>query len=393
MRTKVCFLLNSLSFLDERVFEKEGKSLVKQGYEVTIIAPKIKGALFDVNGSPFSNRFQKEVFIHQNITIKTYEYTHKVDPAAAHPLYLTGLKERADIYHAHELQSFHIGKEIKRTLRTGENKMTKLLYDSRWVDPDPYSDTPKESIRQRDMMLLESLKEVDYIISTSESMKAWYLSKYPRIPVEVIYDSPPLVSSYHLKGRESKTFTAAFTGAPSKENREMIVSCMRKGREDIDLRFKVIGGGSQVFVPDQLSPYITMTDLLPYDSLPKTLADVDTGFINMDSSRSLHDSFALPSSFFTYLNNAVPVVVSKCHEMEHFIRTYHCGIVINKQKPKPEDYVDGFLYLYRHKNKAREMSWNARKVMEDHFNWSYMEKRLLKVYNSMRGDKPGYLMT
>lgn len=52
---KVCILVHTHSFLDTRIFQKEAKSLKKNGYDVVMIVPRIKGKLFKVNKEPFDS--------------------------------------------------------------------------------------------------------------------------------------------------------------------------------------------------------------------------------------------------------------------------------------------------------------------------------------------------
>ncbi|WP_139347261.1 glycosyltransferase, partial [Herbaspirillum sp. VT-16-41] len=102
------------------------------------------------------------------------------------------------------------------------------------------------------------------------------------------------------------------------------------------------------------------------------MENVDIGWIDFDDlSQSLNRSYALPNKFFSYLNNGIPVVVNKCHEMEEFIRTHKCGLVINKPKATAQDYARAFLYLNKNRAKLTQMSVNARKVVENLYSWEH----------------------
>jgi len=103
-------------FLDSRIFRKEAKSLHEAGYEVTMIVPRKKGYLFDINGQPLTDKFLEPIFVHEGIKMITYSFEksrpflNKVledeskweKEAFPNPLTTLAIQENADIYHAHE---------------------------------------------------------------------------------------------------------------------------------------------------------------------------------------------------------------------------------------------------------------------------------------------------
>ncbi len=117
MGKHVCFLVSEHPFLDARIFKKEAKSLLKQGYHVTMIVPRKDGYLFDTDGSSFTERFLDEAFTYEGINVITYgqinmekylnELYHNLRSGGHSrfndPLTQIGIEQEADIYHAHEL--------------------------------------------------------------------------------------------------------------------------------------------------------------------------------------------------------------------------------------------------------------------------------------------------
>ncbi|MDL4839766.1 glycosyltransferase [Aquibacillus rhizosphaerae] len=397
MSRKACFLLGYLPFLDARVFECEAKTLLKHGYQVTIIAPRKGGLLYDIDGKPFRTKFLEKTFVHQGIKVITYNSEERNENHLFDPLYQLGVKEKADIYHAHELNSFSYGKEIKMTLNKQKGNQAKLIYDSRQLTPDPYSLTIDEKTKQKwKNMLLTNLKEADYIITVSDSIKSWYLSIDPLLPVEVIYNSPPLVSNFKCKEENTKNFVVAHEGNLSKTTIQKIFAITDSTKNVMDFEFKVVGGpryGDKLYAPDHIKDKIKRSDWVNYHSLPLVLSDVDLGLIDLDPTHSLNNCFSMPSKFFSYLNNGIPVLVNKCSDMDKFVNTYQCGIVINKLNPTPADYVKGIVYLYQNKARLKQMSINARKAMEDTYSYEHMESRLVTIYRSFESKQTNYLLS
>jgi len=402
MKKKICFLVTEHPFLDARIFKKEAKSLLKQGYDVSMIVPRINGYLFDINGTKLTNRFGSQTFLHEGIKIITYEriYPEKKIKSLYYniqsrehrrfvdELTQLGLLQEADIYHAHEFFSLYSGIGIKRALKSTKGKEVKLIYDSHELTPDPLEANTKRLKQYMFPMLQLMLKEVDHIITVSQSIKSWYLSIDPNLPVEVIYNSPPLVTNYEDKDFNKDGIVAVHEGFinNTRGNWKKLLNITDICNKKINFRFKIIGGAkgpdsNKLTIPRSLIDKIEFLDWMDYYLIPKAMKDVDIGWIDLNLTNSLNNRFAMPNKFFSYLSNGVPVIVNKCTDMENFIKTHECGLVIEKLNASGEDYSQAINYLYNNRAILQQMSVNARKVMEESYSWEHMEKRLFTVYD------------
>lgn len=404
MTKKVCMVVAYHPFMDARIFKKEAKSLQKKGYNVTMIVPRRNGHLFDIDGTPFTTRFRSKVFTHEGIKIVTYNWENcenhlnKVlsnevfweSQGFNNPLTELAIQQDADIYHAHEYLSLFAGVGIKRLMKKRKGKDVKLIYDSHELTPDPLDDKYTKATRQNlQQKLFYMLEEVDYIITVSDSIKSWYLTHKPNLPVEVIYNSPPLSKSHLPKSYASNKVTVGYEGNfdDKKGLKEKIVGmteiCSKRG----NFQFKVIGGsrfGNSFSIPKHLQENIELTGWIDYQTIPYHLKDVDIGWIDLENvEQSLNIQYALPNKFFSYLNNGIPILVNKCHEMESFIRKYECGFVVEKTHVTAQDYADALQHLLADKNTLKQMSENGRNVMENLYSWENMENRLFRVYQQL----------
>ncbi|MBB6450003.1 glycosyltransferase involved in cell wall biosynthesis [Geomicrobium halophilum] len=400
-KKKVCMLVHTHSFLDSRIFQKEAKSLQQNGYDVTMIVPRMKGKLFSVNKKPFNHQFLQRRFVHEGVKIVTYHY-EQFKPTVSYmqskvrssemifnnPVTKLGLAEDADVYHAHEITSLFFGIGIKRAL-ANQGKKTKLIFDSHDLIPDPFDQNPK--FVEMGKLLDDMLEEIDQMITVSPSIKAWYITKKPTLPIEIIYNSPPLNRSYKRKPPKANALTVGYEGHVSKQKKgssDKIFDITKESKRTIEnFKFKIIGGvlhGHTLPIPNSLRQNITLSGWVDFHDISKQMVDVDIGWIDFDDlNHSLNRSYALPNKFFSYLNNGIPVIVNKCHDMEQFIRTHHCGIVLNKTKATGKDYAQAILYLHENRDVLQKMRANARRVMEELYNWEKMEDRLLRVYDSL----------
>lgn len=408
MSKKVCMLIADHPFMDSRIFKKEAKSLHKNGYDVTLIVPRKNGYLFDIDGTPFTNQFLNKTFTHDGIKIITYNWEDSRDQLSKvtsntklwekegfqNPLTQLAIEENADIYHVHEYLSLFAGVGTKRMLKKLKSKDVKLIYDSHELTPDPL-DTRYTVTRRKLLMdkLLYMLQEVDHIITISHAIKSWYLSQNPNLLVEVIYNSPPLTTDYKPKEYSTKSLITCYEGNidSHRGSKDKIFGISEICSKQINFQFKIIGGprfGETIPIPSHLENVIKMTGWVDYHTISRHMEEVDVGWIDYDDlGHSLNRSYAMPNKFFSYLNNGVPVVVNKCHEMESFIREHRCGLVVNNTQATAQDYADAFLYLFKNKNQLKQMSTNARKVMEDIYSWEKMENRLLTVYDRLIGNE------
>ncbi len=397
LKPKVCMLLCYLPFLDSRIFECEAKSLLNNGYDVTIIAPRKAGLLFDINGAPFNKKFRERVFYYQGIKVVTYDSERRSLNPVSDPLYQLGIKEDADFYHAHELNSFTYGKAIKQDLQQQRNKEVKLIYDSRQLIPDPFPLQINDHTKQQwHKTLLGNLQEADYVITVSNSIKSWYLAMDPMLSVEVIYNAPPLSKHIMNKNTPNDSFVVVHEGNMSRETFEKVIAITEGSNSGTDVEFKIIGGsryGETFPVPAHLQNRVHIEQWVDYHTLPATMAGADLGLIDLDPTHSLNNMFAMPAKLFSYLNNGIPVVASKCSDIEKFIKTYQCGLVINKRNPAPADYLQVIHHLRQHPEKWAAMGSNARKVMEEVYNWNHMEKRLISIYQSLGSNQMPYLLS
>ncbi|UJL46865.1 glycosyltransferase [Virgibacillus sp. NKC19-16] len=407
MDRDVCFLVSEHPFLDARIFKKEAKSLMKQGYKVTMIVPRKDGYLFDTDGSVFREKFLSQTFIYEGIKVITYEHIYPEKNIKnlyynlrsgdysrfSDPLTQIGIKQKADFYHAHEFFSLYSGIGIKRAL-TASGKHSKLIYDSHELEPDPLIDQPIKTQRIKTQMLELMLIELDYVITVSNSIKSWYLSLDPHLPVEVIYNSPPLATEFTPKKGSNSDILLAYEGVLNQKrgNFRKLMSVLDMCNKKFNLKVKIIGGAKDTEkdfnqkVPSHLKDKVHYTGWVSYESIPEAMKDVDIGWIDLDAANSLNNRFAMPNKFFSYLNNGVPVIVNKCEDMETFIQTYYCGYIVKKLQATAQDYFQVLVHIQSDRNKIQEMSLNARSIIETKYSWEHMEKRLFAVYNQLAKD-------
>src|SRR5699024_10471339 len=220
-----------------------------------------KGKLFDIDKKPFNDSFLKQSFVYDGIKIITYnlegfkpspfEMKKHIDAGIQsgfkNRLTQIGLKENADIYHAHELPSLFAGIGIKRMMKHMYNKEIKLIYDSHDLIPDPLDNRRiSETYKNTMLHLLNTMiHEIDQLITVSHSIKSWYIASAPQLPVEIIYNSPPLATPFKPRDYKDTKLTVCYEGHIAdnrKGGKDKIFQITELCSKQIDFQFKIIVG-------------------------------------------------------------------------------------------------------------------------------------------------------
>ncbi len=149
MKNKVCILTSVHPPFDVRIFHKEAKSLVKAGYDVTLIAQHDKEEIVDgvkiINLQKPRNRIERMT--------KTVS-----------ELYQKALRVDADIYHFHDPELIPVGKALKKRGKA-------IIYD---VHEDYY-----ESIKLK-KVIFHQVSENCYPMPMLR-MKIMHAGNFPRL--------------------------------------------------------------------------------------------------------------------------------------------------------------------------------------------------------------------
>ncbi|WHZ59092.1 glycosyltransferase [Metabacillus hrfriensis] len=390
---KICKLIREHSFKDIRIFEKEAISLRKIGHDVTIVAGKNGKYVLGPDRNYITDKtYQQDSFIYKDVHFLTYVIKY---PLSSHvnemikaleenrqdffidTLYDKALSTDANVYHAHEWHTLYEAVQIKRSLRK-KGRNVKVVFDAHELEAD-------------NTLMALMMKEVDHLITVSESIKEIYIKRYPGIPVTLIYNSPSYQEEIPVKNDNKDSFTIAYEGVVTvgKGNPQKILDITNLCKSKMEnFRFEIIGRVPvrkyyQVMrkkIND--NPYIECR-WVDYHDLPKELSNVHVGYIFFGTNEE-NRNYALPNKFFSYLNNGVPVVVNQSHEMKNFVEKYQCGIVVEKEDPTAEEYVEAFQLLYQDRQLLNQMSKNGREAMRTIYCWERMEERLAEVYNSLK---------
>ena len=372
MMTKKVVMLLLKDYAPDPRLKKEAEFLVKNGFEVTILAWQYK----------------KDYPKFQSITgVKIIHLGPKINGSKAS--LISGIikfslkairyciKHKYDILHCHDLTTLHIGVIMKMI------KGRKMIYDSHEHYPSMLKDMWKPLYGFG--VFIEYIYSLFFdMIITTNSKIANKLKKYKRKIFVVSnfidlkwYDQQKIIKT----GVKTKLPIVLYEG---------IIKANRGLKELIDAKkymknkslFLIVGDGPYL---QQLEQYtkkqniknIILTGYKPYNQMPSYIK-ISTCGVNL-LKRSFNNVFGNPNKIFEYIAGNIPMVVTNLPLMTEVIERANCGVIVKKVKPK--EIAEKLDMILENKNKAKQMGKEGRKIVEKFYNWEMQTQSLKNAYD------------
>jgi len=371
MQKKIVILTSGHYSLDERIFYKFGKTLIKNNYNVTIISSleELKLKKFNININSFNSenlskgqkisRFLKLIFNEKPDIIICCE---PITIIAARKYKKKVLKNVTIISDITEWYPENI--VLKKT---GLNKI--ISYFILFLF-NIYSTNLANKI-----IIGEIYKKKRYdIIAPFKEKKI--IGYYP--PLDMFqYSSPKL---------NSKKLTICYTGIISKERgiNNVINSVTFLAERNLNSNFvlKIIGKfnteNDKIKLLENFkcikNVQLLLFDWIDYTEFSSILSDVDV-CLDLREKNFIYNN-SLPIKIFDYLACGKPFIYSDIKPLMKESFVTECGFLvkpdnINEVVEKLELYLNDKNLLIRH-------SQNARRLFENEFNWEYIENKLIE---------------
>ena len=379
---KVIMLLSNPFKPDPRVY-KEARSLVNNGYDVTVLA-------WDREGKYPKKEVIDGIKI-ERIRLKS-KYGNTLELFFLLPLwqfiaFFKLLNRRYDLLHCHDFDTLTVGILLKKI------KNKKIIYDAH----ESYPDMIKSSIPTllyKFIFALESfyLKKIDYLITVNKILKE-YFEKRGTSKTETImncYDKQDfriyqkkidkITKQLNLKNK----FVIVYIGVLIKDRglRELVESF--KYQKDDSIKLLIFGYGpiknnlnkivekynlqDKVFLLGEIHPtmvpsYISIGDLIP-----------------IIYKFNENNKFASPNKLFEAITLSKPLLVSDIGILGNFVRKFDCGIILESFDPKK--IAETLKKIKNDYQLIEKMKKNTEKAYRE-YNWELESKKLLKIYEEV----------
>jgi glycosyltransferase involved in cell wall biosynthesis len=367
---RVAHLTSVHSRYDTRIFVKQCRSLVANGYEVYLIVADGKGdeerdGVFILDTGRPRNRLER-----------VFSSTRRVLRKA--------VSLDADVYQFHDPELMPAGLLMKWRGRT-------VVFDA-------HEDLPKQllgkpylgPIRLRMLAFLFSrferfaCKRLDAILTATPSIG----EKFRRInPSTFVINNFPLLSElYSDEPWEERQAIVSYAGVISAVRgiREIV---MAMGAVKSNARLALAGTFAESGTEEEVRSLSgwSRVDALGYidrESLRRVLGDSVAGLVIFSPLPNHMD--AQPNKMFEYMSAGVPIIVSDFPLWREIVDGAGCGICVDPGNP--EEIAEAIDRLVLDSEAARRMGESGRRAIIERYNWPAEEKKLLGAYSKLLGE-------
>ena len=364
---RVAHLSSAHPRYDTRIFVKMCQSLVRYGYEVSLIVADDKGneekngvRIFDV-GTSGHGRFAR--------------ITRTVDKVFAEAKDLD-----ADIYHLHDPELMLVGKKLKALGK-------KVVFDA-------HEDFPTQILAKyylnpliRHAMSLASryverylCAKFDAIVSATPTINEKFLTINP---VSVDINNFPLLEEFNFEidWHEKKNQIAYVGGIVKIRGIEEIVLALDYVG---DARLNLAGRFSERETEKKVKSMPSWRRVIEHgfanrNEVQKILSKSRIGLVTLHPTANYIDS--LPVKMFEYMAAGIPVIASNFPLWRKIIESENCGVCVDPLNPQA--IGANIQFLLDHPIEAEKMGQNGRRAIIEKYNWSTEEKKLYALYETL----------
>ncbi len=371
MKQKVCVLTTVHSPFDMRIYHKEIHSLLKAGYQITLVAPTEKGLT--------KKNFKLVPLMKHSSVLK------RIFLSNFQPLSLA-LKSKSDVYHFHDPELIFVGLTLKVLGK-------KVIYDvhedyETAILSKTYLKPPIRKVVSFIFNLFEKnlSRFFDAIIVPSENIKAKFCLYNPRT---VLVRNYPWLKDFKdinfETNRESTSFKLIYVGSLTRiRGIKEIVQSLELLPDDVNL---ILAGKfhSKKFEKEILSlpafKKVTYLGQIPPEKVGSLLSSANVGLVTLYPKSNYLE--ALPTKLFEYMAAGLPVIVSNFPEYKKMIKKGGFGLVVDPKKP--EEIATAVKILKEQPELRKEMGKRGREAFLNKYNFELEEKKLLKLYQELIG--------
>ncbi len=364
MNKKVVHLTSVHARHDIRILLKECSSLVKAGYDVSLIVADGLGneekngvKIYDVGLA--KNRLERVRNTTKQIFVKAIELD-------------------ADLYHFHDPEMISTGLKIK-------NKGKKVIFDSH---EDFASDLLTKSYIPIILRYPMSLgfriydyfvcRKFDTIVTATNAISQLYKKRGCKT---VVINNYPIIEELSVPNIPKERI-ACFVGAqtPIRGIIELI-----KAIELVDDGILYLAGPvvNQKFKDElqSLTGWSKVIDLgiVSRAEVADILAKSSVGLVTYLPAPNHTD--AQPNKLFEYMSVGLPVIASDFDLWKEIIEKNNCGICVDPSNP--EEIAKAIKYIFDNTEEAKMMGQNGKGNVDKIYNWKIEEKKLVKLYEGL----------
>lgn len=298
-------------------------------------------------------------------------------------LYLKRIGLRADIYHAHDLNTLYLGNMM------ADKHQARLVYDSHELyvfRNRPYL-PPPWFLRMEERFERRLIRRADAVITVSRSICDHLETRYEIAPPHLIMNAPGKKMSVEASGASLR----ASIGIPPDQKLLLYTGAISfsRGLDHIirslsqlpNCHFVMMGRGVAGFkaylesVAQQMgvSDRVSFFGPVPSDQVTAYAASADAGVAPIENG-CLSYYYCAPNKVFEYIQGGLPVAASNFPDLQEVVETNDIGCTFDPADP--HSIARAVAEVLRSADRYRD---NVRKIT-DKYCWENEEKKLLALY-------------
>lgn len=362
---KVCHITSAHKSNDIRIFKKQCTSLAKAGHEVFLVA---SGTNREENGVHIIGVGKQHSRL-KRMLIDTYK------------VYKKALEINADIYQIHDPELLLYALKLKR-------KGKKVIFDSH--EDVSASIKEKEYIpnffrnlisRMYNFYQKKVLQKLDAVITVTPHL----VNKLKQFNNNtVMITNYPILDQKEYKRKEKK-YTFCFGGGISRQwSHHMILSTLEKIKGS---NYVLCGSISNDYLSELKTSSawenVIYKGVVTHNEMYDIYSQSHIGLALLDYVLNAGGNIGTlgNTKLFEFMYAGLPVICTDFILWKDIIDKYHCGICVNPHDI--DSIIQAAQYLLDHPNEANLMGENGRKAVENEFNWSTEEKKLIDLYDKL----------
>ena len=364
---KVCHMTSAHSQEDVRIFHKECVSLANAGFEVYLVE---RGDSYDKKGVHIIGVGEIPVSRIKRMT------------QGAKKVYEKALALDCDIYHFHDPELLPYGLKLKKKGKKvifDSHENTSIMFEEKDYLPGFIRKTLGRAYAAYEKSICSRLESVVTVTPTQTD----YFKKINHNTVEVT--NYPIFSEDYCEPSFKKK-AVAFAGGISRQwNHEMIVRALE---EVPGCTFILCGPDNEYRKGLESLPAWNQVEYkgkIPHKEVARVLSECMVGMALL--TPGLNTAWNIGTigntKIFEEMMAGLPVICTDFVLWREFVDRYRCGICVDPTSKT--DVVSAMQTLLSDPVAAKKMGQNGRYAVQEEFNWSTQEIKLIELYRGLEG--------
>lgn len=363
---RICMLTSSHDFYDNRIYYKEILSLKKIYDEIYIVGPG-----------------KKDFVTEDGVIVKSFKprktWYDRFRPMK--DMFKIAKDIKADVYHAHEPDSFQVAIKLKKALGS------KAIYDSHEYHPEAFSEHfPKgKKLAEKIIYKYEKsiAKKADYIITVNELLVNKFKEYNPNVCL--IPNYPVLSINKVIPQYDGKPVFVYVGGLREDRGIFKILEAIQLVK--IECKYLFIGGFEdenfkckvEEFIKNNLRDKdIVFTGKIPHLQVFNYLNKSCAGFVLLQPNNWRYVN-SEPIKLFEYMMTKTAIIASDFPMMRKIVQDSKCGCLV--EPDNINQIAKAIEKLASNMEDTKQMGQNGYEAINECYNWSICEKRILEIYS------------